>query len=202
MFKLALSTLLGVAAGVSSVAFSTEIPVNIGAGPAAFYVPEHLDEEDPKPFYGLRLHIKAIVNRELIQKNKGKVPDQYRKAVEKVDEARVGYLLIPESIMLGTRKEPHGPEFYGATWSPLSVGLPVRMGPARLSLDAGLVLTYAYVNLGDYKLVDQTDDELKSLHRGDEVRYRRQVTHFFRPGGELGLDLEIAFSESVLTSFG
>src|SRR5690606_4504801 len=103
------------AAMTSQAAMATEVPVNIGLGPAAFYIPEHLDEDEPEPFYGLRLHVKAVINRDVVKRHKDKIPAQYRSTVEKLDEVRVGYLLIPESIMLGTRKKAHGPEIYGAT---------------------------------------------------------------------------------------
>jgi hypothetical protein len=181
---------------------AADIPVNVGIGPAAFYVPEHLDDEDPEPFYGLRLNVKAIINRDIIKKYKGQIPPQYRSAVEKVDEIRVGYLLIPESIMLGSRKTPHGPEIYGATWRPLGIGLPIKMGPARLSLGTGLLITYAYINTGDYKIVDQTDEELEDLRDPDDVKFRHQVTHFFRPGADVNLDFEVQFTESFLASIG
>ena len=180
---------------------AAEIPVNIGVGPAAFYVPEHLEEDDPKPFYGLKLHIKAIIDKKLIERNKGKIPDQYRKAVEKVDEIRVGYLLIPETIMLGTRKKDSGPEFFGATWRPIGLGVPVKMGPARLSLDTGLLITYAFINTGSYKIPEQSNKELEKNPR-TEVTYRDQTTHFLRPGMDLKLDLEVMFSDSFLTSIG
>jgi hypothetical protein len=187
--------------GFNQQAFAVEIPVNIGVGPAAFYVPEHLEEDDPSPFYGLKLHIKAVIDKKLIEKNKGKIPERYRKAVEKVDEVRVGYLLIPETIMLGTRAKDSGPEFFGATWRPIGLGVPLKMGPARLSFDTGLLITYAYINTGSYKIPDQSTKELEENPRA-EITFRDQTTHFLRPGMDLKLDLEVQFSESFLTSLG
>lgn len=186
---------------VSGVARATDVPINIGVGPAVYYVPEHLSADDPEPFYGLKLHIKAVIDKKLVEKNKNKIPPQYRKAVEKVDEIRVGYLLIPESIMLGARTKEHGPEFYGATWKPLGLGIPLKMGPARLALQTGLVITYAFVNIGNYKIPNESEKELKEDPR-KEVTYRDQVTHFLRPGAELNLDFEIKFSDNFLTSLG
>ncbi len=186
---------------VSQRSLAVEIPVNIGVGPFAFYVPEHLEEDDPKPFYGLKLHIKAIIDKKLIERNKGKIPDQYRKAVEKVDEIRVGYLLIPETIMLGTRTKDSGPEFFGATWRPIGLGVPVKMGPATLSLDTGLLITYAFINTGSYKIPNQSNEDIEKNPR-TEITYRDQTTHFLRPGMDLKLDLEVKFSDSFLTSLG
>lgn len=183
-------------------AVAAEIPVNIGVGPSAFYIPEHLDDEDPEPFFGLRLHIKAVIDQATIKKHKNKIPAQYRSAVEKVDEVRVGFLLVPESIMIGTRQKPHGPEVYGATWRPIGLGVPIKMGPARLSLGTGLLITYAFINIGDYKIADQTDEELAELRDPNDVEYRGQVTHFLRPGADLNADLEIKFSDSFLMSLG
>ena len=185
----------------SQRSFATEIPVNIGVGPAAFYVPEHLEEDDPEPFYGLRLHIKAIIDKKLIERNKGKIPDQYRKAVQNVDEVRVGYLLIPETVMLGARTKDSGPEFFGATWRPLGLGVPVKMGPATLSLDTGLLITYAFINTGGYKIPDQSNEDIEKNPR-TEITYRDQTMHFLRPGMDLKLELEVKFSDSVLTSLG
>jgi len=180
---------------------AAEIPVNIGVGPAAFYVPEQLEEDDPQPFYGLRLHIKAVIDKKLIERNKGKVPAQYRKALEKVDEIRVGYLLIPETVMIGTRKKDAGPEFFGATWRPIGLGMPVKMGPATLSLDTGLLITYAFINTGSYKIPNQSKEEMEENPRA-EVTYRDQTTHFLRPGMDAKLELEMKFSDSFLTSVG
>lgn len=183
-----------------NVATGAEIPVNIGVGPAAYYVPEHLEEDDPAAFYGLKLHIKAVIDKETIKKHKSKIPAQYQKAVERVDEVRVGYLLIPENIMVGTRQKEHGPEFFGATWRPIGVNVPVKMGPARLSLGTGLLITYAFVNTGDYKIIDNK----KKLEEGKDrtPEYRDQITHFLRPGMDLNADFEVKFSESFLMSFG
>jgi hypothetical protein len=190
-----------VVASFGHLASAAEIPVNIGVGPAAFYVPEHLEEDDPKPFYGFRLHIKAIIDKKLIEKNKGKIPDQYRKAVEKVDEVRVGYLLIPETVMLGTRTKEAGPEFFGATWRPIGLGVPLKMGPAMLSLDTGLLITYAFINTGSYKIPDQSNKDIEKNPR-TEITFRDQTTHFLRPGMDLKLELEVKFSDSLLTSLG
>lgn len=180
---------------------AAEIPVNIGVGPSAFYVPEHLDDRQPEPFYGLRLHIKAVIDRDALRKNKNKIPAQYRAAVEKVDEVRVGYLLVPETIMIGPRRSPHGPEIYGASWRPLAIDLPLKLGPTRLSIGTGLMITYAYVNTGDYRIVDQTDKELKDLGNA-AIKYRAQTTHFLRPGADLNAEYEVKFSSEFLMSLG
>lgn len=180
----------------ASAGTAAEIPVNIGVGPAAYYIPERLQEEDPEPFYGLRLHIKAVIDQELIKRHKGKIPANYQKAVEKVDEVRVGYLLIPENIMLGTRKKEKGLEFFGATWRPLGLGVPIKLGPARLSIGTGLLITYAFINTGAYKIQDNANKE------GAPPEYREQVTHFLRPGADLNADFEVKFTDSFLMSLG
>jgi hypothetical protein len=188
---------------ITATAFGAEIPVNIGVGPAAFYVPEKLQDDDPEPFYGLRLHIKAVIDKKLIEKNKGKIPKKYQKALAKVDEVRVGYLFIPEAIMVGTRKKEHGPEFYGATWRPIGLGVPVKMGPTRFTLGTGLLITYAFVNIGDYKIADAIDEDIEAGKvRVEDLEYREQITHFLRPGMDLKAELEIKFTDSFLTSFG
>ncbi|MEZ4742585.1 MAG: hypothetical protein R3B45_09080 [Bdellovibrionota bacterium] len=183
----------------------TEVPINLGIGPSKFYVPEKLGRDDTKPFSGFRLHIKAVVNKALLEKNKRKIPEKFRKSLQKVEEVRVGFILIPESIMLGWRTVPGGPEIWGATWKPLSLGLPLRIGPARLSLSLGLVGTYAYVNTGRYKIPEDDDIEVpnqSSEPAPDSISYVNQVTHFFRPGAQANIDFEFAFTENFLVSVG
>jgi len=184
----------------STAAFSTENAVNIGVGPSIFYIPEHL-EDDRKPFYGLKLHVKAVIDKGLIEKNKEKIPEQYRKAVQKVDEIRVGYLLIPETVMLGLRTQEGGPEFFGATWRPVGLGIPVKIGPTKLSLNTGLLITYAFLNTGNYKIPNQSNEELEK-NPDTELTFRDQVTHFLRPGADLNLDYEVKFTKNFLTSIG
>jgi hypothetical protein len=112
---------------------------------------------------------------------------------------------MPESIMIAPRKRPHGMELYGSTWRPLGVSIPIKMGPARLTLGTGLLFTYAYINTGGYNVIDNTeinDDGNRIVIEGEDPEYRDQVTHFTRPGMDLKAELEIKFSDSFLTSFG
>jgi hypothetical protein len=193
---------LGHLAAKAGVAGAVEIPVNVGIGPAAFYIPEHLEDGDPKPFFGLRLHIKAVIDRETIKQYKNEIPAQYRKAVEGVSEVRVGYLLIPESILLGHRKTEGGPELYGATWRPIAMGMPIQIGPVRLSLGTGFLITYAYVNTGKYKIIDHKDQHSTVMVGSSDAQYRSKVTNFLRPGADVGLDLELRLSDAILVSLG
>ena len=108
--------------------------------------------------------------------------------------------------MIGTRKKEKGPEFFGSTWRPLGLGVPIKMGPAKFSLGTGLLLTYAYVNTGSYKILkakpkDEEDGRAVEVDSEDEG-FRDQSTHFFRPGMDLKAELEIKFSDYFLTSFG
>ena len=176
---------------------AVEIPINIGLGPAYYLIPEQLEGQQNK-HTGLSLHIKAIIDKASIEKHKGKIPKKYHDAVSKVDEVRVGFILVPDSIIISPRKEEHGLELYGATWRPIGLGIPLKMGNAKLSFGTGLIFSYLFVNLGDYKIVDP-EKKLEGNNEDSKV-YLDQVTHFVRPGIDLRLSLEIKFSPSFITS--
>ncbi|NRA47391.1 MAG: hypothetical protein HRU09_20775 [Oligoflexales bacterium] len=75
--------------------------------------------------------------------------------MSKVDEVRVGFILVQDSVIISPRKEDKGLELYGATWRPLGLGIPIKMGNTKLSLGTGLVFSYLYLNLGNYKILDE-----------------------------------------------
>lgn len=176
---------------------AAEIPINIGLGPAYYLIPEKIQEESTY-HSGLSLHIKAVIDKTSIEKNKNKIPQKYHDAVSKVDEVKVGFILIPDSIIISPRKRQHGLEMYGASWRPLAINVPIKAGPAKLSFGTGMVFSYLFVNLGDYKIIDA--EEKSSASNNNAQTYLNQVTHFIRPGIDLRLDLEIKFSPFFLTS--
>jgi len=129
---------------------------------------------------GLRINVEAVLDKEWLRKHQALIPRKQRGRVSKMGEIRYAPAvlgLIPETLIISPKYKNTG--MYGATWKPLGFGLGLTPSPVRLSLDAGLVLTYAYMY----------SDTLPN-------------THFLRPGLQLTADLEFQVSESFLVSLG
>lgn len=153
------------------------VPVDVGVGPAAFLFFGPVFEDQPI-HTGLKISVDAVLDREWLKKNQRLIPKRYRKQAQSLDEIRISpSILIPDTLIISPKVRDTG--MYGATWKPLSLGLPLSKSPVRLSVGAGLLLTYAYLY----------SDTLAD-------------THFLRPGAELGVDLELQFSKSFLVSVG
>ncbi|AKQ63887.1 hypothetical protein A176_000799 [Myxococcus hansupus] len=153
------------------------VPVDVGVGPAAFAFFGPVFEDQPI-HTGLKLSVQAVLDKDWLKKNQRRVPPRYRKYAASLDEVRISpSLLIPDTLIISPKLRDTG--MYGATWKPLSLGVPLSSGPARLSLGVGALLTYAY------------------LHSNTLPN-----THFVRPGAEVGLDLELQVSKSFLVSLG
>src|SRR5262245_7321867 len=84
---------------VTAPARAEEIPIDIGIGPSYYVIPERIQEK-PRPFYGVHLDANAIIGHKTIEGHKGAIPGKYRGAANAVDEARVGYILVPDSLMI------------------------------------------------------------------------------------------------------
>jgi len=154
-------------------------PVDIAVGPTAllFFGPVF---EDQPIHTGLRINVEAVLDKEWLRKHQALIPRKQRGRVSKMGEIRYAPAvlgLIPETLIISPKYKNTG--MYGATWKPLGFGLGLTPSPVRLSLDAGLVLTYAYMY----------SDTLPN-------------THFLRPGLQLTADLEFQVSESFLVSLG
>ncbi|MFK7825443.1 MAG: hypothetical protein AB8G05_14920 [Oligoflexales bacterium] len=132
--------------------------------------------------------------------HKNKIPKKYHDAVRKVDEVRVGFILIPDSVIISPRNQEKELQLYGVTWRPIGLGIPLKIGNAKLTMGTGLVFTYMYVNIGNYKLIDQ--EKLTDIDSENSNIFLDQVTHFLRPGIDLRLALELKFSPFFLTSIG
>ncbi|NBX16591.1 MAG: hypothetical protein EBR09_04425 [Proteobacteria bacterium] len=169
----------------SQSAKAVEIPVDVGLGPSLYSIPDTLQQSPLKPFWGLNLDIKAVINREMIAKYKDKIPQKFRKTLEKTDEVKVGYLFIPSNIMIGIPENSGGPSIYGVSWKPVGVNLPVDLSVAKLSIGSKILLTYAMIKTA-----------------GTETNKVTSTTHFIRPGLDLNSELEFMFSDSFLFSAG
>ncbi|NMO23175.1 hypothetical protein HPC49_51170 [Pyxidicoccus fallax] len=153
------------------------VPVDVGVGPAAFLFFGPVFEDQPI-HTGLKISVEAVLDKEWLRKNQRLIPRRYRKQAQGLDEIRISpSILIPDSLIISPKLRDTG--MYGATWKPLSLGLPLSSSPARFSVGAGLLLTYAYLH----------SDTLED-------------THFLRPGASLGVDLELMASKSFLVGVG
>ena len=171
---------------LSSYASAKEVtvPINIGFGPSAYFITGDL-QNDQAPHFGLKLDLAAVLNKKTIRDNKDKVPKKYRNIVNKVGEARVSHILVPDALIISPKTQNTG--MYGITWKPLGINQPLLNAWLKFKVGAGLLFTYAYIDR------DYTDSS------GAQVN---QVTHFARPGIDLRAHLELPFSESFLMSFG
>ena len=174
----------------SMPASAVEIPINVGLGPSLFTIPDSILKTKIKPFTGVNVKLKAIIDKETIEKHKDRIPEKYRKAVLRTNEVRIGYLYIPAHIILAPGDDAGQPSIYGATWKPLSVDLPVKLGPAMLSLGTELLFTYAAIT------------ETTNSQNLQSTEKQKTTTHFIRPGLSLNSELEVPVSKSFLLSLG
>lgn len=167
--------------GAATAQRTVTAPVDVGIGPAAFFFFGPVFADQPL-HTGLKINVEAVLDKEWLRKHQALIPRKYRKQALQSDEIRFSpavLALIPESLIISPKYRNTG--IYGATWKPVGIGLPLSSSPVRFSVDAGLLLTYAYVY-----------SDLETLG----------TTHFLRPGLKLGADLEFQLSESFLISIG
>jgi len=123
-----------------------DVPVDLGIGPAAFFfVPGPVYDDQPV-HYGVKISLQAIINQQLLQKEKNRIPAKYRSMVLKQKEIRITpfpLTLIPEELFISPKLDHTG--IYGATFKPIALGLAIGGGALRFGLDGGVVLTAAYL---------------------------------------------------------
>lgn len=159
------------------------IPIDIGFGPQVLVPNPPLFGEQPA-YTALMISVAAVIDKELIRKNKRRIPKQYQQAAGQLDEVRIRpwYLLfIPNTIVLSPDVIPGVTTtgMYGATWRPFGLGIDLLQDPVRFNVHADLALTYLF------------------LHS-----QLREPTHFLRPGITLSAAFEIPITESFLISTG
>ncbi len=145
------------------------VPVDLGIGPALYNITGTV--ADDQPFHlGLKISLQAIIDQATLQRAAGRIPPRMRARVLRMKEVRISpSLLIPDALIISPAARNTG--IYGVTWRPLGLNLPLIAGDAvQLRLQAGLLLTYAFVS-----------SSLPTI----------PTTHFFRPGVDLGAELEI-----------
>lgn len=158
---------------------SVDVPLAVAAGPALFR-PGLLSGDSgwtEGGFAGLRIDVGAVLGREFLARNMGRVPEHYRAWLARTDEVRVGSLYIPESLILA---QGNTSSMFGATWSPIGTRMPLSDGPIQLDLNARLVLTLARL-------------ETPGSGAGDP----RVVTTFARPGLALGASVSLLLRQEL-----
>ena len=154
------------------------VPANVGIGPAVHLLSGPLQDRQLL-HYGLKLRLFAVIDQATIQANKDRVPARYRGLLSKQTELRISPLwYVPDTLFLSP-KTNGDTQMWGVSWTPLGLGLTLTNAPVRISVNAALRLTYAYIG---------------SESLGD--------THFLRPGIDLGIDVEFPISDSFLVSLG
>lgn len=153
------------------------VPLDVGVGPAAYFISGPVYRDQPL-HTGVKISLEAVLDRPWLRRNQAVIPRGYRKRALQVDELRISpSLFIPDALIISPKVRNTG--LYGATWRPLGLGLPLLTGRFTLKLQAGLLLTYAFL----------TSDTLPD-------------THFLRPGVDLGARLEVELTRSFLVSAG
>jgi hypothetical protein len=179
LFHLALLSMLLLLPGVAEAQRRVTAPVDIAVGPAALFFFGPVFDDQPL-HTGLKINVEAVLDKEWLRKNQALIPRKRRGQISGMGEIRYApaiLALIPDMLIISPKYRNTG--MYGATWKPLGFGLGLTPSPVRLSLDAGLVLTYAY-------MYSET----------------LPATHFLRPGLQLSADLEFQLSKSFLVSIG
>lgn len=168
------SLLLGAA-----LAAKVTVPIDVGVGPALLVPNGAL--YGAQPGYGaIALSGEAVIDKETLRKNKKKIPKQYRQMMKGVEEIRISKPYIPHMLYLSPPVQDSW--MLGGSFQPVSLGTSLVSRP-KLSwdLDAGLLLTYAYITQ-------------PALYDGG--------MHFLRPGLALRTEVERELTDTFLISFG
>ena len=154
-------TLLGVVLATPAAAKSVEVPIEIGLGPTALMWTGPI-AQDQVVHYGISVSAAAVLDKKFLKQNRKLIPKQYRKQVLKMEEIRIGHFLVPDTLIISPKT--HNTGMYGATWSPLTLQVPLS---GYFKANADLLLTYAYIHSDNPDIGN---------------------THFLRPGLGLGLE--------------
>lgn len=163
-----------------------EIPVNIGVGPAFFFLPGPLTGV----YTGVQIEIYAAISEELVQANLHKVPKKYRSLAKNVrGETKLQPFplpLIPQALIIAPRQglvENEG-AVYGALWKTFGLGL-LSLGESSefMSVRSGVSLPSAM-----YLYLDHPDLDDSSRH-------------VIGLGGDLSAQLQFRFSPKVAIHF-
>jgi hypothetical protein len=155
-----------------------QVPIDVGVGPAALIWTGAI-AQDQLVHYGLSISAAAVLDKKFLRQNKKLIPKQYRRQVTQMDEIRIGYLLIPDTLIISPKTQNTG--MYGVNWSPVSLSMPLVQKPFDFKATADLMLTYTFIH---------SDDDAIG------------TTHFLRPGLGLGANLEVPLGGRFYFSMG
>lgn len=156
------------------------VPVNVGVAPAGYLV-SGLFQDQPVHF-GLKIYVTAVLDRKTIRRFRRRIPRQYRQMAMRQSEIRISPLilgLIPDSIIISPKIR--NTQMYGVTFRPIGFGISLLNKPVRVSVSAGLLFTYAFI---------QSDTLFPD------------PMHFLRPGLDIKFDVEVPITDSFLMSVG
>jgi hypothetical protein len=161
------------------------LPVDLGIGPTTNWFTGPVGD-DQGAHYGLKLELAAIIDKATIKQNRKRIPKKYRNMALKMDEIVYRpFWWLPDSLLISPKVR--NAYAYGVTLRPVGLGLSFLNNSAfKLTLGAGLVLTYAY--LGNDQWMAQG--------------YQRNTMHFLRPGADAKAELLLKLSRSFLVSVG
>lgn len=153
------------------------IPIEVGVGPSTQYFYNQIPDHN-RWHTGLKIDLAAVINQEIIQKFKKKIPKKYRKLAKKINEVRFRpspIPFIPTTLIISPNESNPN---YGAIWDTFGVG--TALGP--IHLDLGLPLVYSYIGYTE-------GEEQKSMH-------------LFRPSLSVKASINIQFSKAIGLTLG
>ncbi|MDR2582744.1 MAG: hypothetical protein LBC75_04615 [Fibromonadaceae bacterium] len=155
-----------------------EVPINIGIGPAYFWIPGIVGKELHP---GVKFDLYAVITPKVLHEYENKIPKKYKKLVNMNEEMHVTPLwmsLIPKYLIINPAAEN---SIYGGIWSLLGISQ-MFLKNNFIELEAELVLptiSYLYTN------APKNDPDIQ---------------HLFGIGAMLRLENTIKFSEKFLTT--
>lgn len=173
----------GLALAPVASAGELEVPLEIGVGPATHTWAGPVGT-DQLIHGGVVLTTDFVLDRAWLRENKERVPERWRSLAGVVDEVRIRPLpFLPESLIVSPRMNDTG--MVGASWRPISVGVPLITSPVRVGVDAGLRLTGLV--MWTRTLPTPTDPK---------------TTFFLRPGLDLGADAVLPIDDVLSLRLG
>jgi len=122
-----------------------DVPINIGVGPAFFWIPGLMGKELHP---GAKLDLYAVITPKMMHDNKDKIPKKYKKFVNMNEEMHVTELwmsIIPKYFIINPQAENY---VYGGLWSVLGISS-VFLKSKTMRLEGEFILptiSYLYTN--------------------------------------------------------
>jgi len=156
-----------------------EVPINIGVGPAFFWIPGVVDRELHP---GAKFDLYAVITPKIMHENENKIPKKYKKLVNMDEEMHISPLwmaIVPKYLIISPGAES---SIYGGLWSILGIS-EIFLSNNFTKLEANLLLpTISY------------------LYATDAKKNAPDTQHLFGIGAMLRLANTITFSEKFLTT--